>query len=89
MAKCKCGATWVWDWNMDSYRYAEDGKFVKEKQLFESDGEKNLLGFHVTLFICKCGEVNSTLVGHDDIGVVLLNIKKWKRINWENKNQKF
>jgi len=72
---------WVWDWCQDHYRYADSGKFVDSgEHCHNNDNEDDLP--EVTLFICKCGSVNSTMLFLNG-QTVMTFVKPWKNIDWE------
>lgn len=79
-AKCpNCMTPWYWDWCQDGYRYAdgdfvEVGKHVAQKS--ESTREE------VTLYICKCGSVNSTELFVNGETLMTYTLQ-WKDIDWE------
>ena len=65
MPKCECGSIWLWDWELDWF-VNEEGNGYKEYNYASS---KDGMDFTAVTQICKCGRINSILVGQDSIGV--------------------
>ena len=76
MALCpNCMGDWLWDWCQDAYRYP-NGEFVETGTHVTENGEE------MTLFICKCGSVNSTMALVNE-ETLMTYVKPWKDIDWE------
>lgn len=82
MAKCpKCKIDWLWDSELDHYRY-KNGDLVK--LLKENAPWKDHLGHEITMFQCKCGEINSIVVSCEANGIDFAECSEWitEDIDW-------
>ena len=75
MAKCECGAIWLWDWCHDCY-VKTDGEEYKTIEMSKDTG------WEAELVQCDCGKINAIMICCD-CGGGPINIKEWEKIDWE------
>jgi len=87
MPKCPesdCKVIWQWDWEMDTYRRADTGKFCTGQEVHNAEGlEINLL---------KCTECNvifSVNVLDPNWGGHPFNHQDWEGVDWEAKENSY
>jgi len=86
MAKCpNCTEQWLWDWCQDAYRYS-NGDWVETGIHFHNREEED--DPEVTLFVCKCGSVNSTMsfIGGETL---MTYVRPWADIDWETEGHSY